>query len=174
MIYRISCAGTESSGSNQGHATFNVPHSWAVVGCHLRRKVFEFAVSHEPHKLGSEQESGRMGILRGFLKTRIFVFGIGPAKTLARNGHNCWVRCGNDAPWDLRRNFYAELSLVPRRLETRTKRGFPHACSDYGDGTCSDGKANPAKIAGRVGFLHRTDNPRERVQVPDRQPYGTA
>jgi hypothetical protein len=73
---------------------------------------------------------------------------------------NCWVRCGNDAPWDLRRNLYAELSLVPRRLETRTKRGFPHSHSDYGDygdGTRSGGKANPAKIAGRVGFLHRTE-----------------
>jgi hypothetical protein len=49
-----------------------------------------------------------------------------------------------------------ELSLVPRSLETSTKRGFPHSHSDYGDDTRSDGKANPAKIAGRVGFLHRT------------------
>ena len=77
-------------------------------------------------------------------------------ETFARNGQDCWVRCGNDAPWDLRPNLYAEMSLVPRSLETRTKRGFPHSHSDYGDGTRSGGEANPAKIAGPVGFLHRT------------------
>ena len=97
-----------------------------------------------------------MCILRVFLKTSIFVSSIGPTTTLERNGQNCWVRCGNDAPWDLRWNLYAELSLVPRRLETRTKRGFPHSHSDYGGGTSSGGKANPAKSLVLVGFLHRT------------------
>lgn len=98
-----------------------------------------------------------MCILRGFLKTRIFRLQHRPTTTFARNGQNWWVRCGNDAPWDLRRNPYAELSLVPRSLETRTKRGFPHSHSGYGDGTRFGGKANPAKIAGPVGFLHRTE-----------------
>lgn len=107
-------------------------------------------------KEGSEQESGRMRILRGFLKTRIFRLQHRPPTTFARNGQNWWVRCGNDAPWDLRRNLYAELSLVPRSLETRTKHGFPLSHSDRGDGTRFGGKANPAKIAGPVGFLHRT------------------
>jgi hypothetical protein len=37
-------------GSNKGHVSVNVQYSCVVVGCHLRRKVFEFAVSHEPHK----------------------------------------------------------------------------------------------------------------------------
>src|SRR5260370_28685615 len=37
-------------GSNKGHASFNVQYSCVFVGCHLRRKVFEFAVSHETHK----------------------------------------------------------------------------------------------------------------------------
>jgi hypothetical protein len=41
-------------------------------------------------------------------------------------------------------------------LETRTKRGFPHSHSDYGDGTRLSGKTNPAKFAGPVGFLNRT------------------
>jgi hypothetical protein len=60
---------------------------------------------------------------------------------------------------------YAELSLVPRSLETRTKRGFPHPHSDYGDGSRFGGKANPAKIAVPVGFLHRTDNPDDIVMT---------
>jgi len=42
-------------------------------------------------------------------------------------------------------------------LETRTNRGFPHFHSDYGAGTRFDRKADPAKIAGPVRFLHRTD-----------------
>jgi hypothetical protein len=84
-----------------------------------------------------------MCILRVFLKTSIFASSIGPTTTLARNGQNCWVRCGNDAPWDLRWNLYAELSLVPRSLETRTKRGFPHSHSDYGGGTSSARKQTP-------------------------------
>jgi len=42
-------------------------------------------------------------------------------------------------------------------LETRTKREFPHFHSDYGDGTRFGRKANPAKIAGPVRFLHRTE-----------------
>src|SRR5258708_13144959 len=79
-----------------------------------------------------------------------------PTTISARNGQNCAVRCGNDAPWDLRRNLYGELSLVPRSLETRTRRGFPHSHSDYGDGSRFGGKGNPAKIALPVGFLHRT------------------
>lgn len=37
-------------GSNEGHASLNVQYPCVVVGCHLRRKAFEFAVSHEPHK----------------------------------------------------------------------------------------------------------------------------
>ena len=52
--------------------------------------------------------------------------------------------------------FTEELSSVPRSLETRTKRGFPHSHSDYGDGTRLGRKANPAKIVGPVRFLHRT------------------
>jgi hypothetical protein len=39
----------EKRGSNEGHLPFNVRYLCVVVGCHLRRKVFEFAVSHEPH-----------------------------------------------------------------------------------------------------------------------------
>jgi hypothetical protein len=35
--------------SNKGHACPDVQYSCVVVGCHLRRKVFEFAVSHDPH-----------------------------------------------------------------------------------------------------------------------------
>jgi hypothetical protein len=41
---------TRIAGSNQGHVALNVLYSCVLVGCHLRRKVFEFAVSHEPHK----------------------------------------------------------------------------------------------------------------------------
>ena len=97
-----------------------------------------------------------MCILRGFLKTRIFVFSIVRRRHLHEMGRIAGFDCGNDAPWDLRRNLDSELSLVPRSLETRTKRGFPHSHSDYGDGTRLSGKTNPAKIAGPVGFLNRT------------------
>jgi hypothetical protein len=45
---------------------------------------------------------------------------------------------------------------VPRSLETRTNRGFPHFHSDYGAGTRFNRKADPAKIAGPVRFLNRT------------------
>jgi hypothetical protein len=38
------------SGSNKGYDTVNPQYSCVFVGCHLRRKVVEFAVSHEPHK----------------------------------------------------------------------------------------------------------------------------
>src|SRR5258705_13967119 len=37
------------TGSNLGHDTRNDQYSCVFVGCHLRRKVFEFAVSHETH-----------------------------------------------------------------------------------------------------------------------------
>jgi len=36
-------------GSNQGHVSCSVQYSCGPVGCHLRRKVVEFAVSHETH-----------------------------------------------------------------------------------------------------------------------------
>ena len=98
-----------------------------------------------------------MCILRGFLKDKDFRPQHRPTTTFAQNGQNCWVRCGNDAPWALRQNLYGGLSLVPRSLETRTKRGFPHSHSDYDDGTRFGRKANTAKIAGHVGFLHRTE-----------------
>lgn len=42
--------GGQRAGSNKGHTSLNVQYSWVVVGCHLRRKVFEFAISHDPHK----------------------------------------------------------------------------------------------------------------------------
>jgi hypothetical protein len=37
------------SRSNTGHVCCNVQYLCAAVGCHLRRKVVEFAVSHEIH-----------------------------------------------------------------------------------------------------------------------------
>lgn len=46
----------------------------------------------------------------------------------------------------------------PRRLETRTQRGFPHSHSDGGCGRFSAMNINPAKIADLVRFLHRTLN----------------
>ena len=37
------------SGLNKRYDTVNPQFSCVLVGCHLRRKVFEFAVSHAPH-----------------------------------------------------------------------------------------------------------------------------
>jgi hypothetical protein len=42
--------GLKKVGSNKGHDSLNVQYSCVFVGCHLRRKVVEFAVSHETHK----------------------------------------------------------------------------------------------------------------------------
>ena len=36
-------------GSKKGHDTVNLQYSCGLVGCHLRRKVVELAVSHETH-----------------------------------------------------------------------------------------------------------------------------
>jgi hypothetical protein len=55
--------------------------------------------------------------------------------------------------------FAEDFLSVPRSLETRTNRGFPHFHSDYGAGTRFNRKADPAKIAGPVRFLNRTGNP---------------
>jgi hypothetical protein len=41
--------GLKKVGSNKGHDSLNVQYSCVFVGCHLRRKVVEFAVSHETH-----------------------------------------------------------------------------------------------------------------------------
>ena len=47
---RYRCRSKSLDGSNQGHVSCGVPYSCVFVGCHLRRKIFEFAVSHDPHK----------------------------------------------------------------------------------------------------------------------------
>jgi hypothetical protein len=36
-------------GQTKGHLSCNLQYSCGLVGCHLRRKVVEFAVSHETH-----------------------------------------------------------------------------------------------------------------------------
>ncbi len=38
------------TGPNKGHDPRSLQCLCGLVGCHLRRKVFEFAVSHETHK----------------------------------------------------------------------------------------------------------------------------
>ena len=58
---------TTTNGSNQGHHVEHVPYSYMVVGCHLRHKVFEFAVSHETHnpKVGRLESSLRSELSGG-------------------------------------------------------------------------------------------------------------
>jgi hypothetical protein len=56
------------------------------------------------------------------------------------------VRCGNILRGTCGGLFAEELLLVPAELGTRTKRGFAHSHSDYGDGIRFGRKANPAKI----------------------------
>jgi hypothetical protein len=63
-----------------------------------------------------------------------------PTTTFARNGQNCWVRCGNE---------------LGNPHQTRVSTSH----SDYDYGTRFAGKAKPAKIAGPVGFSHRTEYP---------------
>jgi hypothetical protein len=97
-----------------------------------------------------------MCILRGFLKVRIFVFSIVQRRHVHENGQNRRFAMEMTLRGTHRGSLYGEQSSVPRSLETRTKRGFPHFQSDYGDGTRFGRRPNPAKIAGPVGFLHRT------------------
>jgi hypothetical protein len=63
--------------------------------------------------------------------------------------------------------FAEDLLPVPRSLKTRTQRGFPHFHIDYGDGTRFGRKANPAKIAGSVRFLHRTQKTKNKPRTPE-------
>ena len=93
--------------------------------------------------------------LRGFLQSEVF----GPMQwstaASAKNGRNPRFRYGNDAPKDLSRIPTGSSRFLPRHLETRTQRGFPHFHSDDGCGVPSAMKMNSAKIAGLARFLHR-------------------
>jgi hypothetical protein len=80
-----------------------------------------------------------------------------PTTTFARKWAGLQVRCGNDAPWDLRWNLYGRVVYRSHGAwKPAPNAGFPHSHSDSGDGTCLGRKANPAEIAGPVRFLHRT------------------
>src|SRR5208283_984940 len=54
----------------------------------------------------------------------------------------------------------------PQRLETRTKRGFPHLPSDGGCGYDKGQSRQPARIAGLFRFLLRTDFRTQRSRQP--------
>jgi len=46
---------------------------------------------------------------------------------------------------------------IRRRLETRTKRGFPHSTATATAGCLAATRPNPAKIGVSSRFLHRTE-----------------
>jgi hypothetical protein len=117
-------------------------------------KAFRFAL--DPQKNGSAQESVKVCILRGFLETRILVLRSTHRRHLHQNGQNCGFAVEMTLRGTYGGIFAEDFLSVPRSLETRTNRGFPHFHSDYGAGTRFDRKADPAKIAGPVRFLHRT------------------
>ena len=97
-----------------------------------------------------------MCILRGFLETRILVLRSTQRRHLHQNGQNCGLAVEMTLRGTYGGIFAEDLLSVPRSLETRTKRGFPHSHCDYDDGTRFGRKANPARIADPVRFLHRT------------------
>ena len=97
-----------------------------------------------------------MCILRGFQEARIFRFNSTQRRHLHENGQDYRFAVEMTLRGTTAEFFSEELLSVPRSLETRTKRGFPHSHSDYGDGTRFGRNANPAEIAGPVRFLHRT------------------
>ena len=97
-----------------------------------------------------------MRTLRGFLKTRILALRSAQRRHLHQNGQNCGFSVEMTLRGIYGTIFAEDLQSVPRSLETRTKRGFPHSHSDYGDGSPGCPKAKPARIAGPVRFLHRT------------------
>ena len=84
-----------------------------------------------------------MFILRGFQETHILVLRGRQQTTFAPKWAKFQLRCGNDARWDRWRILAEDLLPVPPSLETRTKRGFPHFHSDYGDGTRFGRKSQP-------------------------------
>jgi hypothetical protein len=114
---------------------------------------------------GSEQESVKVRDLRGFLKSEVFGLGQWSTAASAKNGRNPRFRYGNDALADLSRLPTGSSRFLPRRLETRTQRGFPHFHSDDGCGVLTAMKMNSAKIAGLVRFLHRTGISKVRTDV---------
>src|SRR6266851_7974333 len=60
--------------SNKGHDTVNLQYSCGPVGCHLRRKVVDFAVSHETHKPKVSRHARYPQALQ-YLATRAFNLG---------------------------------------------------------------------------------------------------
>jgi hypothetical protein len=58
-------------GSNKGQDTLNLQYSCGLVGCHLRRKVVEFAVSHETHnpKVGGSNPPPATNLFRSNQET---------------------------------------------------------------------------------------------------------
>jgi hypothetical protein len=98
-----------------------------------------------------------MCILRGFLKTRILALRSAQRRYLHQNGQDCGFSVEMTLRGIYGAIFAEDLLSVPRSLETRTKRGFPHSHSDYGDSSPVCPKAKPARIAGPVRFLHRTE-----------------
>jgi len=109
-------------------------------------------------KYGSERESVKGLDLRCFLRSEIFSHGQCSTAAFGENGRNLRLRYGIDAP-GTRCDTQLEIpNHNPRRLETRTHRGFPHFHSDDGCRRFSAMNINPAKIVDLVRFLHRTKN----------------
>jgi hypothetical protein len=92
--------------------------------------------------MGSEQESVKVRDLRGLLKSEVFALGQRSTAAFVENGRNTTLRYGNDAPGDPLRLQTGVSDPYPRRLETRTHRGFPHFHSDDGCGVpfCNEEK----------------------------------
>ena len=73
-------------------------------------------------------------ILRGFMETRILALRSAQRRHLHQNGQNCGFAVEMTLRGIYGAIFAEGLLVVPRSLGTRTKRGFPHSHSDYGDG----------------------------------------
>jgi hypothetical protein len=79
-----------------------------------------------------------------------------PTTTFARNWAELRVPCENDAPWPTAESLPKSCGPSHGAWKPAPNAGFPHSQSDYGDGIRFDRKAKPAKIAGPVRFLHRS------------------
>ena len=66
---------------------------------------------------------------------------------------SCWLRCGNAASRESWKSQKATFPRFPQRLETRTKRGFPHFPSDGGCGYDKGQSSRTAKIARSLQIL---------------------
>ena len=125
----------------------------------IRERVYKRTLPLAASFFGSEQESGRMCILRGFLEARVFVFSSTQRRHLHENGQDCRFAVEMTLRGTYDGVFYRRIVVGPTELgNPHQTRGFHIPTATTATAPVLVRKANPAEIAGPVRFLHRTEN----------------